>query len=137
MNENVSSKENVNMLFINIFLEHDELQHLTWNTYQLPRRVIFADGYTLLRAAGTLPEKAGRTVLQVQMKIANEKEVYQKILVRYIDNWILCIEQVNQLGDSIITAPGFIPNSYILARIFFWSISCWSNQLCGNGPPHL
>ena len=33
--------------------------------------------------------------------------------------------------------PGVIPSSYILARIFFCRISCWSNQLCGSGPPHL
>lgn len=30
-------------------------------SYQFPKRVIFADGYICLKAAGTLPEKAGRT----------------------------------------------------------------------------
>lgn len=31
------------------------------STYQFPKRVIFADGYIVLSAAGTFPEKAGRT----------------------------------------------------------------------------
>lgn len=30
-------------------------------SYQFPKRVIFADGYICLKAAGMLPEKAGRT----------------------------------------------------------------------------
>lgn len=30
-------------------------------SYQFPKRVIFADGYICLKAAGILPEKAGRT----------------------------------------------------------------------------
>lgn len=30
-------------------------------THQFPKRVIFADGYTRFSAAGTFPEKAGRT----------------------------------------------------------------------------
>lgn len=30
-------------------------------SYQFPKRVIFADGYICLKAAGILPEKAGKT----------------------------------------------------------------------------
>lgn len=45
-------------------------------TYQFPRRVIFADGYTFLRAAGTLPEKAGRTVQNVKRKYIKTLHVY-------------------------------------------------------------
>lgn len=39
-------------------------------TYQFPRRVIFADGYTDLRAAGTLPENAGRTEMREANKLS-------------------------------------------------------------------
>jgi hypothetical protein len=40
-------------------LVHVILAHSS--TYQFPKRVIFADGNIYFNAAGTFPEKAGRT----------------------------------------------------------------------------
>jgi hypothetical protein len=45
----------------NLKQDHEEEDEVFSTTYQFPKRVIFADGNIYFNAAGTFPEKAGRT----------------------------------------------------------------------------
>lgn len=52
---------------------------LCYVAYQLPKRVIFAEGNIFFNAAGTLPEKAGRTAKCIYKIFKTLNQVGKKI----------------------------------------------------------
>lgn len=76
-------------------------------TYQFPKRVIFADGNIDFRAAGTFPEKAGRTEKQLfSIQITSRKGVEgelkpnEKYLFFLFGCFVVCIKFNNNSSLS-------------------------------------